>query len=85
MSLPKKKEGGVTMAIIYSKLFKLLNSKNLTSTLWLRQNGFYAATVDKLKKNKQVNTDTINKLCSVLHCQPGDIMEYVDDETANTE
>ena len=60
------------LAIIYKKLFKLLKEKGYSSTLWLRQNGLYAATVD--------TTDTINRLCKLLNCQPGDIMEYVPDE-----
>ena len=69
------------MAIVYKKLFDLLKANNRSSTLWLRKNGVYAATVDKLKKNERVNTDTINKLCKLLNCQPGDIMEYVEDES----
>lgn len=68
------------LAIIYKKLFKLLKEKGYSSTLWLRQNGLYAATVDKLRKDERVTTDTINRLCKLLNCQPGDIMEYVPDE-----
>lgn len=29
---------------------------------------------------KHVDTETINKLCNILECQPGDIMEYVPEE-----
>lgn len=70
------------MSIKYNKLFALLAEKGLSSTLWLRQHGIYAATVAKLKKDERVNTDTINKLCTLLNCQPGDIMEYVEDTGA---
>ena len=28
-----------------------------------------------------LDSKTISKLCKVLECQPGDIMEYVEDET----
>lgn len=68
------------MSITYSKLFSLLKSKGYSSTYWLRQNGVHPATVNKLKRNERVNTDTINLLCRLLDCQPGDIMEYVEDE-----
>ena len=34
----------------------------------------------RLIKNSDVNTSTIIKLCELLNCQPGDIMEYVDSE-----
>ena len=31
-------------------------------------------------KMKGVRFDTLNALCRALHCQPADIMEYVEDE-----
>jgi len=66
------------MAIIYDKLFSLLKSKGYSATYWLRQNGMHSATVTKLRKNQRVNTDTIDTLCKLLECQPGDLMEYKD-------
>ena len=29
---------------------------------------------------KAVRFTTLNELCKILNCQPGDILEYVDDE-----
>ncbi|MDR1001598.1 MAG: helix-turn-helix transcriptional regulator [Clostridiales bacterium] len=66
--------------IVYNKLFNLLKSCGHSLTYWLRKNGFHSATVTKLRKNGCINTDTINALCTLLNCQPGDIMEYVPDE-----
>ncbi len=34
------------------------------------------ATVNKLRKNEIVTTDTINKICIYLDCQPEDILEF---------
>ena len=34
----------------------------------------------KTGKAKAVRIDTLNKICTVLDCQPGDLMEYRDDE-----
>ena len=68
------------MAIRYDKLFVLLEQRGHSLTYWLRQNGFHSATVTKLRKNEQINTDTLNSLCRLLDCQPGDIMEYVPDK-----
>lgn len=67
------------MTIRYEKLFELLKDRGYSSTYWLRQNGIHANTVDKLKKNERVNTDTINSVCKLLNCQPADIMEYVEE------
>ena len=69
------------MPIKYDKLFALLKDRGLSSTYWLRQHGVYPATVNKLRKNERVNTDTIDTICRLLGCQPGDIMEYIDNET----
>lgn len=33
----------------------------------------------KNEKAKGVRFDTLNKICKALNCQPGDILEYVED------
>ena len=38
------------------------------------------ATIQKLRKGDLVSWANINTLCSLLNCQPGDLMEYVPDE-----
>lgn len=65
--------------IKYDKLFALLEADGKSATNWLRQEGMHPSVVNKLRKNERVNTDTIDRLCSILHCQPGDLMEYVED------
>lgn len=67
------------MAISYKKLFTLLEKMGLNKN-YLRKNGFHANTVDRLIKNQSVNTDIINRLCTLLDCQPGDIMEYIKED-----
>ena len=39
------------------------------------------STIQKLRANNNapLSWDNINTLCRLLHCQPGDIMEYVED------
>lgn len=66
--------------ITYNKLFLLLESQGKSATNWLRINGMHPSVVNKLRKNERVNTDTIDRLCELLNCQPGDILEYVQDE-----
>lgn len=38
------------------------------------------STVQKLRNSLPVSWENIEALCQLLHCQPGDLMEYVDDE-----
>ena len=63
--------------IKYDKLFALLESQNRSAVYFLRQQGIHPSIMNKLRKNGDVSTKTINNLCEKLDCQPGDIMEYV--------
>ena len=38
------------------------------------------STVQKLRNSLPVSWENIETLCQLLHCQPGDLMEYEDDE-----
>ena len=40
-----------------------------------------SATIDKLRKNKPVNTTTLNDLCRILNCEIQDICKYVPSDT----
>lgn len=49
--------------------------------------GFTMANVSLLKngKIKALKISTLNKLCQVLDCQPGDLLEYVPGEDTEDE
>lgn len=67
------------MSIIYDKLFALIKERGKTE-YYLRQNGISPSILDKLKHGKGgLDARTIEKLCRLLECQPGDIMEYVEE------
>lgn len=72
------------MAINYKKLFKLMEQKQIKK-YHLRQQGIHAAVMDKLIKNKNVDISTIDRLCKLLDCQPGDILEYTSDNENSLE
>lgn len=68
------------MYIDYTKLWKLLLDKGMTKTDLMGITGISSRVLAKLSKNKTVTTDTIAKICGGLHCDIGDIMEYVPKE-----
>lgn len=37
--------------------------------------------MQKIRTGEIASKDTLNTLCRLLNCQPGDIMEYIPDET----
>ncbi len=64
------------MPIKYDKLFSLMREKGLTTYRIRQENIISQSALTAIKNGKSVTTDTIAKLCKVLNCQPGDIMEY---------
>ena len=67
------------MPIVYDKLLKLLNEKGITSYTIKKDNLIGQATFKKIKQGGDIDTRTIAKLSKLLECQPGDILEYVED------
>ena len=67
------------MSIKYNKLFALLEKKDLNKH-YLRVNGINPKVVDSFVKNRSVTTEMIDRVCKLINCQPGDIMEYIPDE-----
>lgn len=69
------------MPIIYTKLFELLKEKGY-STYRIRKNKLISqASLTAIRSGKGgLEHKTIERLCRVLDCQPGDLMEYVKDE-----
>ena len=67
------------MAISYKKLWKLLIDKDLKKKDLQRLAGISAASITKLGKNENVNTEILGKICTALSCDIADIMEMNDD------
>lgn len=54
----------------------LKNSQETTYTL-INTHHISSAIIDKLRKNKPMNTTTINDLCRILNCKIEDIAQYI--------
>lgn len=65
--------------IVYYKLANILKERNMQ---WkdLCKSGISVNMPNRFSQNKNVNTDTIDKVCTFLNVQPGDIMEWVESE-----
>lgn len=69
------------MPIKYTKLIALMQEKGITSYTLKRDKVIGQATYKKIMEGGDIDTRTIAKLCALLDCQPGDILEYVPEET----
>lgn len=68
------------MAVSYKKLWKLLIDKNMNKTDLRTATGISTTTLAKLGKDENVSTEILAKICKVLECDVGDIMEMLNAE-----
>jgi putative transcriptional regulator len=66
--------------IVFNKLFDLMKEKQLSTYKIRKEKIINEATLQRLRNNESVSTNSIASLCKALNCQPADIMEYVDEE-----
>ncbi len=69
--------------MIIVNLDLMLAKRKMSSQELCKQIGITPANVSILKtgKAKAVRFSTLDDICKALNCQPGDILEYIDDET----
>ena len=66
--------------IKYDKLLRLLEQRGISIYKLKSEKVIGTATLDKIRKGEgNIDTRSIESLCRYLKCQPGDIMEYVED------
>lgn len=63
--------------IIYDRFWATLKTSAQSTYTLVKDHRISSSTLDKLRKNKPLNTTTINDLCIILNCRVEDIMEYV--------
>lgn len=72
--------GSERMPIKYDKLLRLLEEKGYTSYRIRKEKILGQATLTAIKNGTGgLDHRSIARLCEVLQCQPGDIMEYAED------
>jgi DNA-binding Xre family transcriptional regulator len=67
------------VAISYKKLWKLLIDHDLKKKDLPTLAGISSASVTKLGKNENVNTEILEKICRALNCDISSIMEMTDE------
>lgn len=62
--------------IVYDKLWATMKEKGITQYSLIKDYHISAGQLSRLRKNNNVSTHTIDILCEILDCQPGDLMEF---------
>ena len=56
-----------------------LKEAGYNTTRLRREKTLSESTIQSLRTNKMVSIENISRICSMLECQPGDILEYAED------
>ena len=69
------------MAISYNKLWKLLIDKQMSKADLRRAAGIAPNTMTRLRRDEEVTLTVLNKICSTLGVDIGDVMEFLPEES----
>ncbi len=58
-------------------VYQALKDKGYNTNIIKRDNLLPGQTLSNIKNGKSITFETLNKICILLRCQPGDIIECV--------
>ena len=65
--------------IVYDRLWTTMKAKGISQYKLIHDYDISSSQLDRLRKNGNVNTYTLNRLCNILDCQLEDIATYKKD------
>jgi DNA (cytosine-5)-methyltransferase 1 len=68
------------MSISYKKLWKLLIDKNMTRTEMMNKAGIIGNVLGRLSHNEPISLKSLERICTLLKCDIGDVMEFVPED-----
>ena len=63
-----------------ANILAMLKEKGYNTTKLRRDKLLAESTIQQLRKGELVSWANISRICAMLNCQPGDILEYVPEE-----
>lgn len=65
--------------ITFDRLWETLKKREISQYKLIEEYKISTGQLDRLRKNGNVNTYTLNQLCKILDCKLEDIAEYIED------
>lgn len=62
--------------IVFDGLWRVMKEKGVSQYKLIKEFNISTGQLDRLRKNENVSTYTLNSLCEILDCQLSDIAEY---------
>ena len=66
--------------IKFDRLWKTMKKKGITQYDLYTHHNVNRSVLDRLRHNKNIELNTIDKLCNILECNVEDIMEQIPDD-----
>lgn len=66
--------------IVYNNIIQKLSEAGWSSYRIRREKVLSESVVSRIRNGESITTVTINRLCQLCNCQPGDLMCYMPDE-----
>lgn len=61
-------------------IIEMMAEKGLTTYIIRKEKIFTEGQLQQLRDNKLVKQEVLDKICTILECQPGFLLEYVPEE-----
>lgn len=73
--------------IVFDRLWQTMKEKGVSQYALIKYYGFSSGQLDRLRKNGNINSYTLNQLCEILDCKLCDIADYKKDtkDTSDSE
>ncbi len=66
--------------IVFDKLWVTMKEKGISQYKLIKEYKISTGQLDRLRKNGNVSTFTLNQLCQILHCRLEDIAEFIEEQ-----
>jgi len=66
--------------LVWANVLKLLSDHGWSSYRLQKERQISNGTIIRIRAGKHISTNTIDTICRLCNCQPGDIIKYVPDE-----
>jgi putative transcriptional regulator len=66
--------------IVYQDVFEKLLDKGWSTYRLQKEHQMGNGTISRIKAGLSVSTDTIDTICKLCQCQPGELLRYVENK-----
>lgn len=63
--------------IVYDRLWRTMKERGISQYKLIKEYKISHGQLDRLRKNENTSTFTLNQLCKILDCKLEDIAEYI--------